>query len=184
MISTSSATRVASCSDGLALAEICRSCIVIWRANVTRERFERQRSALEEIAARYGSSAGFLCVIEPTAPSPPPSDELRRASADMIASYRDGLGCVAVVIEGEGFRAALTRGILQGMKVLLPKRVAPIAFFSSVRKAVAWMGKFVPIGPPADFAASVEYLRSHLDATQANSTKGTVPTYVRDLRDA
>lgn len=52
----------------LVIGELDRLCVVVWRGAVTRERFERQRAALGDVARRHPDGMGFVCVIEPSAP--------------------------------------------------------------------------------------------------------------------
>src|SRR5580704_2049134 len=126
-----SPVRVVHCADGLALAEVSGHFVAIWRSGVTRPLFEWQRHFLAELLQRQPKGAAFVCVIEPTCK--PPDDELRRASADMIAENESRLKCVAVVIEGDGFRAAIARSVLSGMVLLFPNRRVPVSYFSNVR---------------------------------------------------
>jgi hypothetical protein len=53
--------RVLSNHDGLGVAEIGTACLVLWRAPVATERFERQRAALEALVRRHPTRAGFVC---------------------------------------------------------------------------------------------------------------------------
>ena len=93
---------VLSCADGLATGEIDGVCIVVWRNDVTLERFRRQRAALESTVARHPHGAGFLCVIERNVA--PPDEYFRRASSDLIDALGPRLRGVLCVIEDEGFR--------------------------------------------------------------------------------
>jgi hypothetical protein len=155
--------RVIHCRDGVAVAEVGRICIAVWRGSVTDVSFEWQRSGLAQVVARYPQGVAFMCVIEPTAK--PPRDELRRSSTQMIASHGARLKCVAVVIEGEGFGAAITRGVISGM-ALLHTRQTPADSFSDVRTALRWIHDYIPIETIAHVvAARVEELRILLDAT-------------------
>jgi hypothetical protein len=150
-------------NDGVVVGEVGRVCVVIWRGGVTREMFERQRAGLVSVVARYPEGSGFLCVIEPTAT--PPDDELRRASIEMVASHTQGLKCVAVVIEGEGFRAAITRSVISGM-TLLYRRKPPASVFPKVREAVGWMRLNMRIASTDAVVTAVEELRKLLGAQE------------------
>jgi hypothetical protein len=146
--------------DGVVVGEVGRVCVVIWRLAVTQERFDHQRTGLAEVVHRHPDGTGFLCIIEPTAA--PPSDKLRRASIEMIQSHGARLKCVAVVIEGEGFRAAITRSVISGMALIFPNRL-PGRAFSRVGEAVGWMQGHVRILVPELLVDGVEELRSVLD---------------------
>lgn len=65
-----SEVRLHSCADGLGIAEAGAACITLWRAEVTRPRFERQRAALQDVAARNPGQAAFVCVIGAGTPQP------------------------------------------------------------------------------------------------------------------
>src|ERR1700722_19753412 len=101
------------CREGVVVAEAGRVCVVIWRGAVTESSFGLQRDGLAQVVRNHPEGSAFLCVIEPTAK--PPNDDLRVASTRMIEGHGTHLACVAVVIEGEGFRAAITRGVISGM---------------------------------------------------------------------
>jgi hypothetical protein len=154
--------RVWHAADGLALADIDNVFVAIWRASATRARFDWQRHCMGESVHRHPSGTAFLCVIEPT--SRPPDDELRRASADMIAEHESSLRCVGVVIEGEGFRAAVTRGVLSGMVLLLPNRKVPVSYASTVGEATNWIGQYFPVQSTASFVTAVARVRAQLVA--------------------
>jgi hypothetical protein len=154
--------RVIHCRNGVAVAEVGRLCVAIWRGAVTDVSFEWQRSGLAEVVAHHPQGVAFLCVIEPTAK--PPREELRQASIRMIASHGARLKCVAVVIEGEGFGAAITRGVISGM-AHLRSRKNPASAFSDVRAALRWIHPFIPVEPIAQIVVSrVDELRVLLDS--------------------
>ena len=152
--------RVIWCDDGIAVAEVGGLCVVIWRDAVVPHRFSKQASGLAEVVGSHPHRAGFLCVIEPTAK--PPDDKLRRASQEMIQSHEDRLCCTACVIEGTGFKAAVTRSALSSISLLIANRKAPISYFATVQQAGHWMNKLVPIASIPQLATSVENLRAML----------------------
>jgi hypothetical protein len=135
-------------------------CVVLWRGNVAKDLFEHQRAGLAEVVQRHPNGAGFICVVEASAK--PPDDELRRASTQMIAAHGSRLKCVACVIEGTGFKAAVTRSVLSGMALLLANRQAPVSFFSHARPAAQWMREYMPIDSIDDIVSTVEHVRSLL----------------------
>jgi hypothetical protein len=154
--------RVLHCADGLALAEVGGHFVAIWRSGVTKPLFEWQRHCLVESLQRHPKGAAFMCVIEPTCK--PPDDELRRASADMIAENENRLRCVAVVIEGDGFRAAIARSVLSGMVLLFPNRRVPVSYFSTVRDATEWVARHAPVQTTEGFVAGVSRVRARMSA--------------------
>ena len=160
----STSVRILHSGDGVAVAEIGAVCVVIWREAVIKRRFDHQSAGLAHIVAQHPQGAGFLCVVEPSAS--PPDDKLRRASIDMVASHGEKLKCVACVIEGTGFRAAVGRSVLSGMALVFGQRKAPLSFFSSVDAATRWMKQYVELDTTR-FVSSVERVRRSLDPFKA-----------------
>jgi len=146
--------------QGIAIAQSGRLCVVIWRGGVTATKFERQREGLAQVVHHHPDGVGFLCVIE--ADTKPPNEALRRASAEMIASHGDHLKCTAVVIEGNGFWAAITRSVISGMALMVSRRVH--AVFSNISSALKWMHHHVPVGSINATTHFVEDLRKELDS--------------------
>ena len=136
---------IISAGDGLGIAEVGSVCLVVWRRAVVHQTFLRQRAALEALTARHERRVGFVTVIAND--TPPPDDEIRKASIEMITKAADRLACVACVIEGSGFRAAATRSVLSGMAMLLPKMPTELKFVANIRAA----GDFV--APRCDVAS-------------------------------
>lgn len=155
------ATKMLRAADGLATAQVGNVCVVVWRAAVTRERFETQRAALAEVARRRPQGFGLLCVIEPT--STPPDDELRRASMAMIREHDRVLRCIACVVEGSGFANAIARSALAAIALLIGMRTAPFSVFSSVPAAARWMEPRIELADPTLLARAVERVRRELD---------------------
>ncbi|HEX6244130.1 MAG TPA: hypothetical protein VFZ61_24610 [Polyangiales bacterium] len=122
--------------DGLATAEASRTCVLLWRKSVNETRFQIQREAIEYIVERYPGEASILCVIEPT--SEPPPQALREAAAALLTKLGPQLRCVAFVIEGSGFRAAMIRGVLSGIE-FLRRSTYPTRYFAEVGRAAAWV---------------------------------------------
>jgi len=129
------APRVVWCERSLGILEVERICVVVWRESVSADRFRRQEVALADMVHRYPRRAGMLCIVE--AGTTPPDDRLRGASAEMINGHGDRLHCLACVIEGSGFRAALTRSALSGIALLLSRRETK--FTATVSAAAGWL---------------------------------------------
>lgn len=146
---------------GLAVGEQGSLCVVIWRLDVTPERFVHQRNALRDVAHRHPGRAAFLCVIEPSAK--PPSEELRRASVAMLTELRAQLSGVAAVIEGSGFEAAVTRSVLAGMMLLLRSFTREnIVFCATVREGLVFLAKGVTDLDVTALEAATAALRARL----------------------
>jgi hypothetical protein len=158
-----------SCEDRLGLAEVGSVCLVVWQGEVTKARFIRQRAALESVVARYPRRAGMICAIDHT--TPPPDEQMRRATTDMIENLGDRLGFIMCVIEGSGFRAAMTRSILSGMALVLRRNKTQIKFTALIQEAAAWAEpKSMDIAPGA-LKQMYEQLRARLVEQAARGTK-------------
>jgi hypothetical protein len=156
------ALRITHAADGLVMAMIGPICLALWQLKPTPERFAVQRSHLQAAIARDPGKVAFLCVVSPKAE--PPEDDERKASADMISSQGSKLLGVACVIEGVGFRAAITRTVLTGM-LLLIRTPAPIKLYESVRLASPFLARCVKRASLPELEAHCERARAQLSAT-------------------
>jgi hypothetical protein len=152
--------RVFHSDEGIVVAETANVCVVIWRGAVTRIPFEKQSSGLAMVVDRHPGNAGFLVVIEPT--TKPPEDELRRASTQMLQAHGDRLNCVACVIEGQGFRASVARGVVSGMLLMTRHRHSPVSFPPNVRAGATWMSEYVRIPSVDALTSTVEEIRARI----------------------
>lgn len=149
--------------DGLLVGSIGPVSLAIWRSKPTPELFEIQRRELNAAVLRNPGKVAFLCVVEPSADAP--EQEVRDASAAMITSLGSKLVACACVIEGSGFRAAITRTVLTGM-ALVTRSAAPNRFFEHVSVASTWLNERLGrTGRESELAENVERARIHLDAT-------------------
>jgi hypothetical protein len=155
--------RILHCGDGLAMAEIGNVCVALWRSKSVRSRFEIQKAALDECVQRRPGKTAFMCVVEPT--SEPPDEDVRKASSKMIADHGKDLRCTACVIEGAGFRGAITRSVLSGI-VFLVRTPTPLKMFESVDSASRWIQTEMPDTAGAALASQVEYVRRKLDTNE------------------
>jgi hypothetical protein len=127
----------------LLVGQIGHVCVAVWTTKPTRALFDWQCTALADAVQRYPGRALFLCVISSKAG--PPDQELRDASTKMIVSHQRQLaGCVCV-IEGSGFRAAITRTVLTGI-VSVVRTPCPFGFVDSLQAGCDWLGKHSPRG--------------------------------------
>jgi hypothetical protein len=145
---------------GLVMAERRGVSIAIWRRKPNRQLFEIQKKCLDDVVAKNVGKAAFVCVVEPT--SEPPDDDIRKAAAQMVSSHEKDLKCVALVIEGTGFRSAITRTVLSGI-VMLIRTPAPIKFFDTPKSACMWLGSQLPNARDG-LVEEIEVLRALLDA--------------------
>lgn len=108
----------------------------VWSTKPTPDLFELQRSGLAAAVYAKPGRTIFLCVVSPNAD--PPDQAERDASSRMITTHGEKLLGTACVVEGSGFRAAITRTVLTGI-VLFIRTPSPVAFFESVDAASLWM---------------------------------------------
>jgi hypothetical protein len=146
--------------EGLAVGEVANVCVAVWRGPVTRPRFNTQRDALEEVVGRHPEGVGFLCVIEPT--SKPPSDELRKESAEMVRRHESVLRCIACVVEGTGFVNALARSTLAAMASMVGPRRVPLAVLGTVSAAATWMAPHIDARDSVVLSRAVESIRAEM----------------------
>jgi hypothetical protein len=146
-------------ASGLVMAERRGVSIAIWRRKPNRQLFDIQKKCLDEVVAKNKGKAAFICIVEPTAE--PPDDDIRKASSQMISFHETNLKCVALVIEGTGFRAAITRTVLSGI-VMLIRTPAPIKYFDTPKAACMWLGTLLPLARDG-LVEEIEALRALLD---------------------
>jgi hypothetical protein len=156
------ATRIVRSADGIAVGEFANVCIVIWRDAVIRSRFDLQLAGLEEVVTRHPEGSAFMCVVEPTAA--PPDESLRKASVEMIRTHESSLRCIACVVEGSGFRNAITRSVLSAMALLWRSRAVPMSIFDTPTGAAKWVGPRLQLPDAGALAGAVETVRAGISA--------------------
>jgi len=145
--------------DGIVVAQIGPVCAALWRKKPTPERFEIQRSCLNAAVKKHPGNTVFLCLVE--AGTEPPEDNIRKASSNMITDLGEDLKAVAIVIEGSGFKAAISRTVLSGI-VFLIRTPSPIKYFESAASGAGFLSQFVAIGSIGSFVEQVEVVRGSL----------------------
>jgi hypothetical protein len=160
------AVRVLHAADGLLMAEVNQVCVALWQKQPTHERFQIQKGWLDTFVRKNRGKAAFLCIVE--AQVDPPDDDIRKASSAMITGHGSDLACVGLVIEGGGFRAAITRSVLSGI-ALFVRTPAPIKYFEYVGSAAEWISQYVPVGPVPVFVREVEEMRRRLEHERLSS---------------
>jgi hypothetical protein len=96
--------------------------IVEWRANTPLQGCLALRKECEEFAKMRPNGIGLLTIIQALAP--PPGASERVAIAEFLRAGSSYIRGSAVVIEGQGFRAAFVRGVVTGL-TLLAKQAFP-----------------------------------------------------------
>jgi hypothetical protein len=152
------AAHVKHLGPGLVVGELGPVCVTIWRDEVDAERFEKQAEGVASIARRFPRKSAYVCIVEPTCA--PPDEALRKRSIALVNDHDDSLACVAGVIEGTGFRAAITRSVLAGIALFFRNR-APHHFFSDVPGMAAWVAQKVDVDA-AQLASAIEQWRASL----------------------
>jgi hypothetical protein len=143
-------------APGLMLATFGEVFIAVWSTKPTRDLFELQRASLATAVENAPGRTFFLCVISPNAE--PPDQAERDASTRMITHHGARLAGTACVIEGTGFRAAITRTVLTGI-VLFARSPSPVLFFEEMDAAVQWMQRRSSEADLSQLAARVEKAR-------------------------
>ena len=155
------ALRVTHSADGLMMGLIGPVCFSLWQAKPTPERFAIQRRHLHAAIAREPGQLVFMCVVSPHADAPDEAE--RKASADMITSQGTKLLGVACVIEGIGFRAAITRTVLMGVLHLI-RSPAPIKLFEGVRQSSPFLARCLKRASLTGLDVEFERARTLLNA--------------------
>ena len=132
-------------------------CIALWRSKPTPQLIEVQVAHLARAVKRDPGKVAFMCVVAETAE--PPEDAERAASVKMVNSHGANLAAIACVIEGAGFRAAITRTVLSGI-VFLVRTPTPIRLFESVELATPWLGGVLGKVPLITLPTEVALARS------------------------
>ena len=124
-----------------------------------------QRAHLHAAIKRDPGNVVFLCVVSVKAD--PPDEAERRGSADMITSQGNKLLGVACVVEGVGFRAAITRTVLTGMMLLI-RTPSPLKLFESVRLAAPFLARCSKRSSLSQLEAECERGRALMNASSAS----------------
>jgi hypothetical protein len=141
---------------GLLLGTFGHVFFSVWSTKPTPELFELQRAGLAAAVHEAPGSVLFLCVVSPNAE--PPDQAERDASSRMITHHGSKLLGTACVVEGSGFRAAITRTVLTGI-VLFIRTPSPVTFFDSVDAASSWMQRRSRGRDLSQLAARLDELR-------------------------
>jgi hypothetical protein len=110
--------------------------VVCWKGAPTLESTRRLAVHLEKFAASCARPIGMLVVVDPHAPMPDQATRERMA-AD-LKRHDTFTRQIALVYQGDGFRAAVLRSIVSGMN-LLSKQRAKTGVFAEVSVAAAWL---------------------------------------------
>jgi hypothetical protein len=149
--------------QGLASGVLENVFIEVWRAPMNPDLAAIERHAMLRTTLRNRKKTAVLCVIEPT--STPPDDDMKKATTDLLRECANDLTGLAVVIEGDGFRAAMIRAVLGTIQMLFGRRDFAIKYFADTKSASVWLTTENHTTVPAEglYEASEE-MRALLDA--------------------
>jgi hypothetical protein len=147
--------------DGLATGAIANVYVAIWRDLKTRSRSDREAGGLRKVRAMHPRNTVYLCVVEPT--TSPPDEAMRRAAVEMLRAASEDLVAVAAVVEGDGFRAAMVRGVLTAMQRFVGLKGLPVRYFGDVSSATAWIAEGYSAAAAGTIASATAKLRAALD---------------------
>lgn len=142
---------------GLLMACYEQVCVAVWETKPTLRLFDIQKAHLAATVAREPGRALFMCVVSGRAD--PPDQEIRDSSSKMIASHGKDLAACACVIEGSGFRAAITRTVLSGITMVIRTPV-PFTFVESVEVGCKWFESRSDRGRIAGLAEKIARARA------------------------
>ncbi|MFM2418971.1 MAG: hypothetical protein RL385_3694 [Pseudomonadota bacterium] len=153
--------------DGLATGAIANVYVSIWRGIKTPARANREAEGFGKVRALHPRNTLYLCVVEPT--TSPPDEAMRRAAVEMLRAASADFVAVAAVVEGDGFKAAMVRGVLTAMQRFLGFKDLPVRYFGDVHSAAAWLACGFCTAPGASIARATEELRSALTDEATNT---------------
>jgi hypothetical protein len=158
-------------TDAATFSADAEHCIAMWR-NVL---IQIWRTATSEVGARNARAAGAkllaatqgplgcIVVVERDAamPSPAARAQLSALVADVAARTRG----IALVQEGDGFRAATVRAVMTGL-MLVARNAVPHKIFRTVDEGEAWLRSLMDghAGAPGELAQTVAGLRDRMPA--------------------
>jgi hypothetical protein len=97
-------------------------------------------AASEDVLRQY-SRIGHLVVLYPEHNVPGPEE--REAISRVLRRYRSAIAGAAIVREGDGFKATVTRSVGNAIQ-LLSRASHPMRIFPDVGDASVWLGSHLP----------------------------------------
>jgi hypothetical protein len=110
--------------------------IACWTAQGTEPLIEALAGTLTTFVALHPERVTTVHVI--AAGLPLATAEAREALATLMKQHGGALACVGTVLEGSGFWASATRGVIVGLQLLAPKALA-MRTCASVSELTAWL---------------------------------------------
>jgi hypothetical protein len=117
-------------------------------------------AAVRLLANAARTEKQLLIVAVLAAGSKPPPTEVRDALAKELAQIGPKVAALANVVEGEGFRAAATRGVLTGMQLVI-RAPYPVRICVDAQEAATFLAEHAPRGLSSDdILRSIRSIRS------------------------
>jgi len=118
--------------------------VIIWRdifilvdkGNTKASDYKILERMVVEQSTKHSGGLGCLVII-PASASPPP-DDVRQAIKDVLGRLAPKLRCLCWVVEGAGFRAAVARAVLTGLRVF-SRQPYETHVANDMRSAVSWV---------------------------------------------
>lgn len=136
--------------------------VVEWRVNTTMEGCRTLRTECERYGKAQRAGIGLLTIIHARAPAPEALE--RQAIADFLRAGSSYIKVSAVVVEGQGFRAAMVRGVVTGL-TMLAKQAYPhkvVAMSEAMEMFCEGLGQRATFAPVLD--AEIRRLRERAKA--------------------
>jgi hypothetical protein len=133
--------------------------IVVLRATPGREQVDALGREVERIG-RTGKKVGLVHLVHIKGAIGPPEEQARRRYIELIYDQNTMVACSSVVIEREGFGAAVIRSIIAGL-ALITRAKFPTRVFATIADATAWVADQLaaagdPVGEPAELTGVVQ----------------------------
>lgn len=113
----------------------------LWRTAVTVDGARRVAVPMERLALRHPRGLSLLFVTEEECAMP--DGEARKVFASDAKRHETFTRHMALVFEGEGFKASVFRSVLTGMQALTRQK-APVTVLATVAQAGRWLASQRP----------------------------------------
>jgi hypothetical protein len=121
-------SKVLHCDDDVALGACSDMFFVLWRDRTTLDGIAKLYEYFDSFSDSRAKDIALITIVTNSAAKGPPS-EVRRKLAGWLGHASERLLISAIVFEGNGFLAALVRGIATGLSIVAqpncPHRVVP-----------------------------------------------------------
>src|SRR5262249_26282942 len=141
---------------GYVFAEIGDIFVVAWRQVTSVAAAMRMARTFRQFAAHHDRGVTILVVIEDS--SGLPDAATRDLLARDLKKHEPFTRQLALVYEGEGFRAAAVRSIMVGLQ-MLSKQTVPTKTFANLPAAVKWLADLRPELDRKEVLAGVASIR-------------------------